>query len=379
MKVFDHPRCANCHGAFVVTDDNRSADHLGDHIPLIISGEGESEDPLERLRGRDPNVVYPATRCLECHVNAPPLSADEGPPLFLGSWRQPLENPAKMWGGMGALSVCKALFNFSDSPNGLIAHINDDPLIALGFEGMRGMDPPRLMTSEGAEPPPLSKPQLIGALRGWMDAMEFREAWPPDGDQSCGWVTGGAPPPAVAGETPPTPTETPRTEEEATPTTIPTSTPAPTSTPTPTEAATPTWTPTPIPTATRLPTSSPTATRPPTATAEPYWIFVLPQVSPGSTSGGALYVSTESDVRTSTSCSFEGGGIGCPSSERVQYQKLDSVAHQTKDAALAGLRGQITECQNRAITGWYGRARGQWYGLWNVPNKFSGGPGGVCP
>jgi hypothetical protein len=55
------------------------------------------------------------------------------------------------------------------------------------------------------------------------------------------------------------------------------------------------------------------------------------------------------------------------------------ASYMTKDAALAGLRSQITECSRHAIAGWYGRAGGQWYGLWNVPNKFSGGPGPVCP
>jgi hypothetical protein len=373
MKVFDHPRCANCHGAFNVIDENRSGDHMGDHIAVIVTGEGEVEgSPLVRLLARDSGVLYPATRCPECHVNAPNVDREAGP-LFTGSWRQPVENTAKMWGGTGAVNVCRALINFSDNPDQLVAHIEGDPLIALGFEGMRGMDAPGLVTTDGPEPPPLTKPQLIDALRVWLDAMEYREVFPADGAQSCDWVTGGAPPPASAHETAASATATLPTEDQATPTVISRETWTPTST------ATLTLTPTAVATATRRPTSAPSATRPPTATAEPYWIFVLPQVSPSSTSGGALYVSTESDVRSSTTCSFEGGGIGCPSSERVQYQKLDNVVYPTKDAALAGLRSQTTECQNRAIVGWYGRARGQWYGLWNVPNKFSGGPGGVCP
>jgi hypothetical protein len=277
-----------------------------------------------------------------------------------------------MWGGAGALATCRALFLRSDSPPGLIAHVSEDPLIALGFEGMRGMDQQHLLTSDGPDPPPASKSQFIDDLRRWLTVMEISDAWPSDAEQSCEWLTGGAPPPASS-TAEPTPTGT----EVVAPQDEPTLTPAPTSTPTPAPTTAPTSTST--PTATSTPTRVPTGTAVPTPTVEPYWIFILPQVSPSSTSGGALYVSTESDVRSSTTCSFEGGGIGCASSERVQYQKLDGVEYRSKDAALAGLRAQMTECQNRAIVGWYGRTRGQWYGLWNIPNKFSGGPGPVCP
>jgi hypothetical protein len=90
--------------------------------------------------------------------------------------------------------------SFLEGPSALVSHLNDDALIGLGFDGMRGMDEANLMTSAGPDPPPMSRTQFAGETERWLRAMDFGQYFSPaDPDQTCAWVTGAAPPPSATG------------------------------------------------------------------------------------------------------------------------------------------------------------------------------------
>jgi hypothetical protein len=177
MTVLDHPRCANCHGAFVVTDEVRSSSHPGEFISMIAPPPSARSPIL----GEEPEEIYPAAKCQECHDQSVPVTGR--PPLFEGSWRQPIESRLKMWGGKGAVSVCVALVSTKENPTEQIKHINTDALITLGFEGKRGM-------ANEPQPPPLDRAGFVTEMQKWLAAMEYTDQWPGGAEKSCDWIGG---------------------------------------------------------------------------------------------------------------------------------------------------------------------------------------------
>ncbi len=135
VPVLTHPRCANCHGPMTFRD-----------------------------LGPGSNVTHPGgaigdasgiTACGDCHTKA----EDE--------WR-----PGPDWPVRSVYELCLFIKDSRPSGETLLEHLQTDPLIKLGFEGMRGQDdlPPL--------PPPLSQDAFIQATRGWINAMDAMDKYP---------------------------------------------------------------------------------------------------------------------------------------------------------------------------------------------------------
>lgn len=170
LPVLRHPRCANCHGAMNVFDENTTHPDgpQVDYEEDIFSGE-----KIAVPKGSD--------ACTMCH--------DAGN----GMWRQRAASNEVQWANLSDEELWKRLqttliitdqkTRASQVSTGvlLIKHIKSDHLVALGFEGMRGMSENSYIASFGLPapaPPPLTKRKFLLATGDWVKALDALNSWP---------------------------------------------------------------------------------------------------------------------------------------------------------------------------------------------------------
>lgn len=189
--LYQDERCLNCHGAMnplsPVNDHpggwvniRKAARELlamtdppGDLLPtdagnhaariqaLQALADGSDEDPItdnDVIRGRYPEAMHHA--CRECHVKdwIIPMS----PNHFTGrSWRQLCLH---MKAGM-----------VPPTPDRFLAHMQEDELVLLGFQGRKGLKAP-----VGAEPPAMPFATMVRHANDWIAAMDAQFRQPPE-------------------------------------------------------------------------------------------------------------------------------------------------------------------------------------------------------
>jgi hypothetical protein len=141
--VLQHPRCLNCHP-------------VGD-APFV--GESRQPHPQNVHRGAEGNGSF-GMRCATCHqsANLPGAHLPPGSP----NWHMP--NPAMplVFEGRSSGDLCRQLRdakqNGGKTPEQLLQHMSEDPLVLWGW-------------SPGDGRPPVSIPHadLVKAVRAWVD------------------------------------------------------------------------------------------------------------------------------------------------------------------------------------------------------------------
>jgi len=142
--VLQHPRCANCHPA-------------GD-VPL----QGDRMQPhMQNVqRGPDGHGLY-AMRCDACHQphNLPGAHQPPGAP----SWHLPHPDMPLVFVGRSSGELCRQLKdrarNGGKTPEQIFEHMASEKLVLWGW------DP-----GEGRAPVPTPHPELVRALRIWIDS-----------------------------------------------------------------------------------------------------------------------------------------------------------------------------------------------------------------
>jgi hypothetical protein len=173
MPVFQHPRCANCHGALsAFTADTR-------HEGGVMAETKKMTDPFTgnveiELRAPHPNEQRQI--CVECHDAAG------------GEWRQE-ERGQKQWAGQPAQEICRR-FKFLDilgdpnSPTRLLTHFQTDPLVLQGFAGRSGGASLRNCPGDPGCMA-VSHADFLAAAQAWLAAMQATGgSW--QGDEDCG-------------------------------------------------------------------------------------------------------------------------------------------------------------------------------------------------
>lgn len=155
-KVFQSPRCMNCHPA-------------GD-APL----QGDDSRPhfYRVRRGVDGNGLY-SERCSNCHqaANQPGLDTPPGAPNVLENgaldyttprWHLPSAKTPMIFQGRTAAELCIQLKdpnrNGGLAPSQLIHHVSTDPLVLWGWN-----------PGEGRTRPPLTHDEFVLKITEWLD------------------------------------------------------------------------------------------------------------------------------------------------------------------------------------------------------------------
>jgi hypothetical protein len=155
LPAINHPRCQNCHGALNVFTDTR---HPGGNMVKTHT----VEDPTGFSEPYEEELVYDqGPVCMDCHD------------LAKGAWRQQRTDTIQ-WAGASPKRICETWLATTGPEIGrdLHAHLANDILIQLAFEGLRGVSELVLFNveSEGPLPPPMSHAAFLGLARAWIDA-----------------------------------------------------------------------------------------------------------------------------------------------------------------------------------------------------------------
>ncbi len=139
-RVFQHPRCLNC--------------HPGDNTPR--NGDNGSPHRMKITGGTD-GFGAPAARCAACHRNEnndlTSVPGTEG-------WR--LAPRSMGWTGLGKAALCRAVkdqrLNGGLDLAGLVTHLDTDPRVLWGW------DP-----GNGRAPVPIARSEFLRLFAAWVD------------------------------------------------------------------------------------------------------------------------------------------------------------------------------------------------------------------
>jgi hypothetical protein len=142
-EVLPHPRCMNCHPA-------------GDR-PL--QGDDSHPHAQDVRRGGSGHGLY-AMRCATCHQD----HNLDGPHLPPGApnWHLPDPEMPLVFEGLGPGELCRRMrdpaHNGGRTPQQLLHHVEDDPLVLWGWS-----------PGEGRTPVPVAHADLVRAMRTWIE------------------------------------------------------------------------------------------------------------------------------------------------------------------------------------------------------------------
>jgi hypothetical protein len=146
MPAFSSPRCSNCHGG---TNPQTDTNHEGGQVDVPLNGSGD-------MRGG----IGASDACLECHTDAPP------------SWRLAPHN--MLFVGKDTLPLCRQIRTTNGLDTGdpaaleaFVRHIENDPLIALGFAGQGAIGKESAFAPITPDPPGITLGQMVTAAQEW--------------------------------------------------------------------------------------------------------------------------------------------------------------------------------------------------------------------
>jgi hypothetical protein len=141
--VLQHPRCMNCHPA-------------GD-VPL--QGDDSLPHAQNVQRGPDGTGLF-ALRCATCHQtqNTPGAHLPPGAP----TWHLPRPSMPLVFEGLDESELCRQLKdpqrNGGKSPEALLHHVAEDPLVLWGWE-----------PGDGRAPVSTPHADFVAAMRAWVE------------------------------------------------------------------------------------------------------------------------------------------------------------------------------------------------------------------
>jgi hypothetical protein len=150
MPVLTSPRCANCHGG---TDP--------------VSGEKHGGGAVDEQSG-------PSAVCLECHTAGTTTTAR-------GVTQGPWEAVSGIQFDQRIEPMCETMRHVVQvlGPSGFVQFLASDPVVGLGFDGLRGMDDRSQFWPVSPEPPPMDRGAFVAAAQRW--ATEGRAECAPHG------------------------------------------------------------------------------------------------------------------------------------------------------------------------------------------------------
>jgi hypothetical protein len=142
-RVLQHPRCVNCHPS--------------GEVPL----QGDEGRPHAQnvMRGPEGEGLF-AMRCSACHqtANAPGAHLPPGAP----HWKLPHPDMPLVFEGLSASELCRQLAdrarNGNRTPEQLLEHVADDPLVRWGWN-----------PGEGRSPVSTPHAAFVAAMRSWVE------------------------------------------------------------------------------------------------------------------------------------------------------------------------------------------------------------------
>ena len=155
-RVFESPRCMNCHPA---GNTPLQGDDSHPHFDYV-------------LRGEDGNGIS-ALRCSNCHQagNGAGLNMPPGAPNVMSDgsfdpttprWHLPSAKTPMIFEGRSTAQLCRQLQdptqNGGLSRDQLIHHVASDPLVLWGWS-----------PGEGRTTPPISHEQFVARVKEWLD------------------------------------------------------------------------------------------------------------------------------------------------------------------------------------------------------------------
>ncbi len=175
VPVFQHPRCANCHGALNVFVENTV------HEGGFMGETTRMTDPFTDEVMIDIRIPHPDQQrgiCVQCHDEAG------------REWRQQTGGDVQ-WAGQPAAELCRRMKSTPimmavNTPGGMLAHMRDDMLVKLGFQGRAGGANYTRMCPGSPECVPMTHADFVAGIQGWIDAVSEAGAWL--GDPDCGCV-----------------------------------------------------------------------------------------------------------------------------------------------------------------------------------------------
>jgi hypothetical protein len=142
-EVLQHPRCMNCHPAGAAP----------------LQGDASRPHGQNVLGGPDGKGLY-ALKCANCHrdVNTPGANLPPGAP----NWHLPHPGLPLVFEGRSAGELARQLAdpaqNGNKTPEQILQHVTEDPLVLWGW------DP-----GEGRTPVPVPHADFVAAVKAWID------------------------------------------------------------------------------------------------------------------------------------------------------------------------------------------------------------------
>ena len=143
MQALTHPRCLNCHPS-----DHRPKQGIDQHPHYFGVSRGKTDHG------------FVATNCNTCHQKENnDFSGVPGAP----HWG--LAPSTMNWEGLSKIEIATSMMdksrNGGKSPNEILKHLTEDPLVLWAWEP--GID----VAGNEREKPPISKEEYIAAVKGW--------------------------------------------------------------------------------------------------------------------------------------------------------------------------------------------------------------------
>lgn len=146
-KVFQHPRCSNCH---IPGDQPLQFDAQTPHQMGVVRGpEGKGA---------------PGLPCATCHAEAnPPASYGPHAPPGAPHWSLPPPDHKMAWIGLPAAQLCAMIKDKKSNGDrdfaALLKHVSEDKLVLWGWN-----------PGNGRLPVPVPHDQFVAAFKLWADA-----------------------------------------------------------------------------------------------------------------------------------------------------------------------------------------------------------------
>jgi hypothetical protein len=138
MPALTSPRCVNCHGG---TDPLTGENHGG---------------------GAVSNTDAASAVCLECHT--------AGTSVVRGVTRGPWEAVSGIKFDDQVVPMCETMSHLVQvlGPSTFVSFLAADPVVGLGFDGLRGMDERSPFWPVEADPPPMDRTDFVAAAQRWV-------------------------------------------------------------------------------------------------------------------------------------------------------------------------------------------------------------------
>jgi hypothetical protein len=177
--VFQHDRCANCHGKFDVMS-------VDEHTGAVAAKESKL-DPTGFLTV-DQRIAFHKS-CGNCHnqVQGKGVRPTRDKDVVISGWMLP--PPPMRWVGKSTEQLCTLVKGFEENADSFISHVATDhgevQFVKAAFEGVRGLDSESIdLYDVKPEPPPGSMGELIAQGTRW--ARLVGEHW--KDSRECGCV-----------------------------------------------------------------------------------------------------------------------------------------------------------------------------------------------